>query len=94
MTTRQERNLYDRNPGTLSLKIQEMVEEGWDVDPERPMSQLGFMWECWFIRDVTDEQLQAEAEDADKLSRAEILAKARAAKAEKARVRKENEEHE
>lgn len=94
---RQEECLYERNPGTLSLKIQEMVEAGWSVDPMRPMDQFGFMWECWFVRDVTEEELEAqrreEAENASKLSRAEILARARAAKKARA-IEKEVETNE
>lgn len=87
MTTKQEVAILEYNPGTMSLKIQEMVEAGWSVDPDRPLVQLGFTWECWFIRDASDEQLAIDADAAAKPSRAEILAKARAAKAEKAELK-------
>jgi hypothetical protein len=87
--TRQEQNLLDHNPGTLSLKISEACQDGWRVDPDRPMTLLGFLWEVWLLRDATDEQIADDAAEAAKPSRAEILAKARASKAEKAAASKE-----
>lgn len=83
MSTRQEQNFLDPNIGTVALKIQEMVRDGWSLDEDRPVTLYGFMWEVWFERDATDAQIEKDAAEAAKPSRAEILAKARAAKAER-----------
>lgn len=87
-TTRQEQVQVDHNPGTLSLKISDLCAEGWRVDPDRPLTMLGFLWEVWMIRDADDALIQKDAEEAAKPSRAEILAKARAARAAKAAEQK------
>lgn len=81
--TRQEKNLLDHNPGTLSLQISDLCQEGWRVDPDRAMALWGFHWEVWMIRDATDEVIAEDAAKAGKPSRAEILRAAREAKAEK-----------
>lgn len=83
MTTKQEESFLHPNPGTVALKIQEMVRKGWTVDEDRPMTLLGFQWEVWFKRDATDEQLAKDEADLNKPSRADILRKAREAKAAK-----------
>lgn len=82
---KQEQSFMDPNAGTVALEVQKMVRDGWSVDEDRPMTLLGFQWEVWFVRDATDAQIASDEAEAAKPSRAEILAKARAAKAEKAK---------
>lgn len=83
VTELQRQVVLEYNPVTLAYKIQELVLDGWLIDEDRPLNQIGFYWECGFIRDSTAAQRQADAEQAEKPTRAEILAKARAAKAAK-----------
>lgn len=75
----QEQTVIVSSPEAMGFKIQELVQKGWTINPNHPVSQLNFQWECGFIRNATPEQI---AED-NKPSRAEILAKARATKAAK-----------
>lgn len=56
------------------FRIDEMRQNGWEFDPEMPPVVYGFSYEAGFKR---------PAKDNGKPSRAEILAKARAAKAAK-----------
>jgi len=62
----------------MGFTIQEMVLDGWTIDPEIPVAPCGFNLECGFVRTVYSEE-----ETKEKQTRAEILAKARAAKAER-----------
>ena len=73
--------LIHGNPVKMGFEIQELVREGWEIDPDYPLDHLGFGLECRMIRDPDAAQLAADA--AKPLSRAEILAKAREAKANK-----------
>jgi hypothetical protein len=61
--------------------IDEYRQAGWLFDPDMPPVEFAFQYECGMIREVTEEQIEQE----NKPSRADILAKARAAKAAKAR---------
>lgn len=79
--------LIKTSPATMGFAIQELVKEGWEIDPEYPVTQLGFSWEVTLTRRPTDKQLKDEL--TPPLSRAEILAKARAKKAENEAARKE-----
>lgn len=68
------------NSVTVGFEIERLVSEGWEIDPNDPLTLSGFYGnlQCGFIRDP------ANAKDAPpKKSRAEILADARAAKAAK-----------
>lgn len=81
--------LIKSSPATLGFALQELVQEGWEIDPQYPVTQLGFDWEVTMTRTPTNKQL---ADDLAKpLSRAEILTKARAAKAANVAQRKELE---
>lgn len=89
MTTRQEQSIVG-GAVAVGFEIERLVSEGWEIDPSKPLTMLAFgQLECGFIRDATDEQLEADAKP--KLTRAEILAKARAAKAAKREEEKESE---
>lgn len=66
------------------FQIAKQVREGWDFDPNQPPGQYGRMYESHMLREPTEAQVQKDAAEAAKPSRAEILAKARAAKAAKA----------
>lgn len=61
--------------------IDELRQEGWEFDPEMLPTTYGFSYEAGMVREITSEQLEQEQVEANKPSRAEILAKARAAKA-------------
>lgn len=62
------------------VDIVELVEDGWQLDEENMPTTIGFMYEAHLWRNPTEAQRQA----GPKLSRPEILAKAREAKAAKA----------
>lgn len=89
---RQETTIIEYNPAVVAFKIQELVLQGWRIMEDRPFTQMGVMWEVGMERDPTQIQLDAEAAAAAKLTRPEILAKARAAKAEKNKAENENKE--
>lgn len=73
----------------VGFEIQRLVQEGWEIDPNDPLTAFGpGTLECGLTRDPDAEQLQRDAEARSRRSRAEILADARAAKALK---RKETE---
>jgi hypothetical protein len=59
---------------SMGYAIQEMLAKGWKIDPTNPLQQNLFQYVCGFTHD---------GEPLPKLSRAEILANARAAKAAK-----------
>lgn len=68
-----------QNPN-LELFIREVIEatsQEWEIDPKNPPQMYGFYYETIMLRDE-------EIADEVKASRAEILARARAAKAAKA----------
>lgn len=68
----------------IGFEIQRMVQQGWEIDPDKPLTFLGFgNLEVSFWRDADYEQLARDAAELSKPSRAEILAKARQAKADK-----------
>lgn len=72
-------------PGILSFleAVKKKWAEGWELDPDNgPMTYL-FQYKTGMIRNVTHMQAEADRIAAGKPSRAEILAKARAAKAAK-----------
>jgi hypothetical protein len=64
--------------------IVEKVKQGWDIDRDKSPILYGFIYECGLVRDATQIQLDKDAAELAKPTRAEILAKARAAKAAKA----------
>lgn len=71
------------------FRIDEARQEGWEFDANSPPTVYGFTYEAAMWRDATEEQLENDAIEAAKPSRGEILAKARAAKAEKAKASQE-----
>ena len=83
----QKQVLLDYNPSELAFRMQELIQSGWEINPESPFTQLGAYWECGLMRDPTVAQLTSDAEKAAKPTRAEILKKARATKAQKAAER-------
>ena len=68
----------------FTAEILEKAKQGWDFDFEMLPVQGIHMYECAMVRYPTKEELQRDADALGKPSRADILAKARAAKAEKA----------
>jgi hypothetical protein len=64
------------NLESFVVQILEASDEGWEIDPSNPPTMLGYNFECIMLRD-------SDIKDEAKLTRAEILANARAAKAAK-----------
>lgn len=77
--------LLEYNPGKLMSTVQDMILDGWLLDEERPMNQVGFYWEVGMVRDSTSAQRAKDEAELNKPSRADIMKKAREAKAEKRR---------
>jgi len=69
---------------TFIFALDALRQDGWEFDPEMPPNVYGYIYEGGMIRLPTDDQLAKDEADANKPSRAEILAKARAAKKAKA----------
>lgn len=89
-TQRETLVFLEYNPGVLILKIQDLILDGWLVDEDRPLNQVGFYWECAMVRDSTEAQRLKDEAERGKPSRADILKKAREAKAEKKRLEQES----
>ena len=64
------------NLESFVVQILEAADDGWELDPSNPPAMLGYNFECIMLRD-------SDIKDEVKLTRAEILANARAAKAAK-----------
>lgn len=62
------------------FEIDSLRQDGWEFDEQSPPTTVGFMYEAQMWRNPTDIQRAA----GPKLTRSEILANARAAKAAKA----------
>ena len=77
-----QRAYFCGNPVVVGAEIERRVLDGWVIDPQSPLAFMAFGdLECEFIRNPNEEQLRRDAEP--KLTRAEILTRARAAKADK-----------
>jgi hypothetical protein len=70
-----QKTLMDPNLIVFVQLILDAVADGWTLDPQNPPTMIGYWYECI---------VQREDEPVLKPGRAEILAKARAAKAAKA----------
>lgn len=75
----QRTTIVEKSLERLKMEEDRLTKEGWVRDPAIPLSAFLFSYELGMMRDPTPEQVAKE----NKPSRAEILAKARAAKAEK-----------
>ena len=64
------------NREVFDLEIEQAQAEGWKIDPANPPMLFGFMWECQMIADDS-------VDSTPKLTRAQILEKARSVKASK-----------
>lgn len=76
------------NATTVGFEIERRINEGWEIDPNHPLSVGMFgAVDCWLCRDP------ANAKDAPpKPSRGEILKRAREAKAAKKAADEQNKE--
>lgn len=83
MTTKQETVILSYSLPDFIYKIDEHRQAGWEFHKDHEPGVFGFTYECHMIRNATDDQLEKDQTEANKPSRAEILAKARAAKAAK-----------
>lgn len=80
-TTPQTTTVFTHSLPSLVEEVVRLTKDGWELDPNFPADTFGFSYHVGMIRSATPEQLAKDA----KPSRAEILANARAAKAEKKR---------
>lgn len=85
----QQKVLFMASMAEFGFELQTHIQEGWEINPQWPMQPLGFGLEVGLLRDPTAEQLSRDAQP--KVSRAEILKKARDAKAEKAAAKESAE---
>ena len=69
---------------TAAIALQKALLDGWRIDMENPPDQVGFSYSLGLVRDY-------EFEPEPKLSRAEILVIARAARSKKYKEIRENE---
>lgn len=60
----------------FAFELQQAIQEGWEIDGECPPAAWGLVYECGLMREVDENAPQ-------KMSRSDILAKARAARAAK-----------
>lgn len=82
----QNKTVLTPNLGAFVREIAELVADGWEVDDDHEPGLFGFSYECHLVRQVPEGHVE-------KLTRAEILANARAAKkAKKAQQEQEDEE--
>lgn len=83
MTTKQTKNVTEYNLHNFIQSILKEAKKGWEIDESNPPAFYGMMYETGMVREATDDQLDADAAELAKPSRAEILADARAKKAAK-----------
>lgn len=83
LMTNQTKQITEYNLYTFIVAILAAAEAGWKIDEKNPPAFYGYMYEVVMVRDATDEQIAADKAELEKLTRPEILAKARKAKAEK-----------
>lgn len=65
------------NLGIFCQMLVDHAKQGWDIDSSNPVDLYGYMYECQMVRD------EDVIDPPPKPTQAEILAKARAAKAER-----------
>lgn len=82
-TTRQEQSITGSTV-EVGFEIQRLIQQGWEIDQNRPLTFAAYgNLEVSFVRDASHNQLAFDAAELSKPTRAEILAKARQAKADK-----------
>lgn len=86
MTTKQQQTILCGSLQEFVFTIDELRRDGWEFDPDMPPIEYAFKYECGLIRNASEQQIQKDQAIEGKPSRAEILAKARAAKAAKKEV--------
>ena len=74
---KQEKIVISTSLPSFVLECLELKGKGYEIDPDFLPAQFGTQYECTMVRIATEEQLAHDA----KPTRAEILARARAAKA-------------
>lgn len=70
---KQTRTILTPSLYVFAYELQEAIQQGWEIDGDTPPTTFGIVYECGLMREV-DEGFT------EKPTRAEILAKARAAK--------------
>lgn len=84
--TRQTTTVLEYGLQEFMFACEKLRLDGWEWDEQSPPAFYGFCYEAHLHRDPTQIQLDKDAAEAAKPSRAEILAAARAAKKAKAGV--------
>ena len=87
-TPEQTTTVLDASLSEFTNQIIELAREGWELDESNPPRMVSWMYEAHMWRNPT----QAQREEQPKLSPAERMAKARAAKADKAAAAKVDEQ--
>lgn len=89
MTTPEQTTVVmDASLAEFTQQVIDLAREGWELDEQNPPRMVGWQYEAHLWRNPTELQRAEQP----KLSPAERMAKARAAKAEKAAVAKTEEQ--
>lgn len=88
MSSEERKEIRVSTPQELGAVIQDMVLDGWEIDEKNPPSVFGWHYEFQMIKnrrstDRCKQRLQDLIDSKPKLSRAEIMEKARAARGKK-----------
>lgn len=78
---RQDQVIFNGSVVEFGFQLQELIQDGWEINPDFPVQPLAFGLECALFRDATAEQLAKDGQP--RPTRAEILQRARDAKAAK-----------
>lgn len=83
---KQTKVILENSLPVFGYMLQELVQEGWEIDPDMPPTTFGIAYEVGMMREF-DESLVDQPTKHYTEVRAENAAKARASKAEKAALR-------
>lgn len=74
------RDVINTNLGVFGFEVEELIMQGYEIHPDHPMTTWGVAYECKMV--LNDRRVAMMADNTPKLTRTEIMAKARAVKAE------------
>ena len=77
------RDVINTNLALFGFEVEDLIMQGYEIHPDFPMTTWGVAYECKMV--MNDRRAAVMAEHTPKLTRAEILAKARSVKADKAK---------
>lgn len=73
------RDVINTNLALFGFEVEELIMQGYEIHPDYPMTTWGVAYECKMV--LNDRRVALMADNTPKLTRAEIMAKARAVKA-------------